>query len=344
MSRALVINGAGAKGAFAVGVIKQLLRQYPALRFDILVGTSSGALIAPLVAMNEMAILEKFFITQPTSNAVWHNRPVNCLEESAILDVNPLWQSILAIYTDNKYAQLKATKKQIFLSTTCLQTGELVVFTTAANPVLSHQYKIKKLVNGRHFRKALFAASCQPVLMPPIKVNNGLAGEAHPHCQFVDGGLSELAGIQMAIDNGATEIFTILLSPEAPAIYPKEYENVFSVLQRTIAIFSDNNRKNDLIIPQQYNVALDYIEAVKDKMKASGMSTNQVNDFFRIRGKRNPFEDKLPLKLFVFRPEAPLDGGGAGLSFAPKEMKALLRKGEAVAADFISALGAAAIT
>ena len=51
MSRALVISGGGSKGAFVVGVLKRLFAEYPALDFDIYVGTSTGSLMSPLVAL-----------------------------------------------------------------------------------------------------------------------------------------------------------------------------------------------------------------------------------------------------------------------------------------------------
>ncbi|MEO7768554.1 MAG: patatin-like phospholipase family protein, partial [Ferruginibacter sp.] len=51
MSRALVISGGGSKGAFAIGILKKLFKEYPNLEFDMFVGTSTGSLIVPLVAM-----------------------------------------------------------------------------------------------------------------------------------------------------------------------------------------------------------------------------------------------------------------------------------------------------
>ena len=50
MKRALVISGGGSKGAFAVGVLKQLFATYPNLDFDIYVGTSAGSLVVTLAA------------------------------------------------------------------------------------------------------------------------------------------------------------------------------------------------------------------------------------------------------------------------------------------------------
>jgi predicted acylesterase/phospholipase RssA len=45
--KALVISGGGSKGAFAVGVLKYLFQE-KGHEYDIISGTSTGALIAPL--------------------------------------------------------------------------------------------------------------------------------------------------------------------------------------------------------------------------------------------------------------------------------------------------------
>lgn len=344
MSRALVISGGGCKGAFAVGVVKRLLQEYPGLDFDIFVGTSTGSLIVPLVAMKEMALLEKVYTTQKTENIVLEGRLGDRLGTHSIFDASPLWDLLVANYTDKRYEDLLATGKKIFLTTACLQTGELVVFTTDQEPVKPKNYEVQSLNNANHFRKAVMASACQPVFMPPIKVNKDEAGEPNPHFQFVDGGVREYAGIQMAIDNGATEIFTILLSTNDKNVDNKEYKDLFSILQKTIDIFTDDVGKNDLIIPNQYNEALEYIDAVKRKMKRSNLTTEEIEDFFKIRGRENPYEEKLPIRIHTFRPMAALGGGPGGLTFEPTEMKGMVKKGEVSANDFIAALNPAQIT
>lgn len=344
MSRALVISGGGSKGAFAIGVIKRLFKEYPNLEFDLFVGTSTGSLIAPLVAMNEMDLLEKLYTTQKTENIVLQNRIGDRLGSHSIFDATPLWNLLEFHYTDARYNDLLATGKNLFLTTTCLQSGELVVFTTDPDPASGKNYEIRSLVDANHFRKAVMASACQPVFMPPIKVNKDVPGEANPEFQFVDGGVREYAGVQMAIDNGATEIFTILLSPETKDPANVVYSDLFTLLQKTLDIFMEDVAKNDLIIPGQYNEALEYIEAVKRKMKRSGLGTDVINEYFKIRGKENPYEDKLPLKLYSFRPNAPLGGGPGGLTFDPVVMKTMLNKGEISANDFIATLNPAEIT
>ena len=87
-----------------------------------------------------------------------------------------------------------------------------MVFTNDVNAAEPKYYEIKQITSAVHFRKAVMASACQPVFMPPIKVNKNVPGEANPDFQFVDGGVREYAGVQMAIDSGASEIFTILSS------------------------------------------------------------------------------------------------------------------------------------
>ena len=338
MSRSLVISGGGSKGAFAVGVIKRLLKEYPNLEFDTYVGTSTGSLIAPLAAMGAYDLLEELYTTQKTEDIITKSNIGDRLNQHSIFDANPLWELIEQYYNDDNYQVLQDSGKKIYLTTTCLQTSELVVFTNDTNPAIPGNYEVRTLVSADHFRKAVMASACQPVFMPPIKVNKNVPGEANPNFQFVDGGVREYAGVEMAIDNGATEVFTILLSTGQKVIVDAEFKTIFPILQQTIDIFTEDVGKNDLIIPSQYNDALVYIDAVKKKMKKAGIADAQVTEYFKIKGKENPFEDKLPIKFFTFRPKEPLGGGPGGLTFEAAEMKKMIAAGQKVTNDFIAAL------
>ncbi len=344
MSRALVISGGGSRGAFAVGVVKRLLQQYPGLEFDILVGSSTGSLIVPFVAMNEIDIAEKLFTTQKTEDIFITNRLGDRINADSILDDSPLQELVIKNLPDQQYALLLATGKKVFLNSVCLQTGDIFVFTTATDPAQSPFYTVRTLVDGDHFRRAVIASGSQPIFFSPVHVNKHVPGEAHPNYQFVDGAVREYAGIQMAIDNGATEIFTILLSSGLPDTDDTELTSLYPILQKTIDIFTDDVSKNDLIIPQQYNEALLYIDAVKKKMVSSGLPADQVNDFFRISGMVSPFQDKVPLKLYTIRPAAPLGGGPGGLTFDPVVQAGMVQKGQQAADDFIASLDPGDIT
>ncbi len=327
MKRALVISGGGSKGAFAVGVVKQLQQLYPTLFFDIYVGTSTGSLIVPLAAIDEIALLEQIYSTQSEGTIVRKLQIGTRLNTDSIFDANPLWELINREFTDARYDELVASGKKMYINTTCLQTEDIVVFTNDPAAVSNGNYVVRKVVNADHFRRAVMASACQPVFMPTIQVNKNLPGNPEKDFQYVDGGVREYAGIEMAINAGATEIFTILLSSGKNETENRQYGNLVSLLERTLDIFTTDVGKNDLIIPTQYNEALKYIDAVKNKMVHEGVSRDQVNSYFTIHGSQNPYEDKIPLKLFTIRPDQPLGGGPGGLSFDMAEMKAMISTG-----------------
>jgi NTE family protein len=127
MSRSLVISGGGSKGAFAVGVIKRLLREFPNLSFDTYVGTSTGSLIAPLAAMGEFALLEKLYTSITNDDVIETGNLGDRLSENSIFGGGPLWDLIEKFYNDDNYNKLLASGKKIYLTTVCLQTSELVV-------------------------------------------------------------------------------------------------------------------------------------------------------------------------------------------------------------------------
>jgi len=339
MSKALVISGGGSKGAFAVGVIKYLTVNFPASGFDMYIGTSTGALIAPFAALGKIAELEQLYTTQNTSDIVQKFDIGDRLLQNSLMGVDPLWELIKKNYTDDFYASLQQSGKQVFLATTCLQTSELVIYSNKPQAA-SGDYASRQIELPIQFRKAILASACQPVFMPPVKVNQDIQGAPDRLYQYVDGGLREYVGIEMAIQNEATEIVAVLLSSDKTPVDTREYNDIYSILEKTISIFTDDVSKNDLVIPSQYNEALKYIDSVKRKMRRAGISNEKVKEFFTTSRTPNPFQDKVPLTIHVIRPEQPLGGGQGGLDFVPAEMTAMLNKGEEAMQHYIAKLEA----
>lgn len=337
MKKALVVSGGGSRGAFAVGVIKYLSQTF-ALEYDVFVGTSTGSLVVPLAALGKLDALQDLYTSTNTSDIIIKDNLGNRLSENSIFRVTPLWERIKSIYTDDFYEELMQSGKEIYINTTCLQSEELVVFTNAASPKESKYYRTKKIINGDHFRKAVLASACQPVFMTPVMVNLNVPGEENPGFQFVDGGVREYAGVEMAINAGAEEIFTILLASTNPGINKEEFKTIFPILSQTMDIFITDVGDNDLIIPHQYNQALKYIDAVKKKMQSEGISLDDIKHYFNTEEIDNPFENKVPLLIHIIQPDSPLGGGPGGLDFIPAEMKGMLAKGEMTAENYVASL------
>lgn len=339
MKRALVISGGGSKGAFAVGILQQLKALFPLLTFDAVVGTSTGALISPLAATEELNELQRIYTSVTTDQIVTRHRIGDRLNEKSIYTVEKLYQLLKNTLTEARYQKIKASGKAVYAVTTCLQTEDIVVYTTADAPIASPLYKIKTVKDAEHLRLAILASACQPVLMTPVKVDMNTEAGAEKNFQYVDGGVREYAGVQMAIDQGATEVFCILLSDGKGEVAKTEFTDLFSILMRTMSIMIQDVQKNDVVLPQQYEAALAYIAAVKAKMKTDGVPEQKIDAYFKIGNSgATPFEVERGVRVFFIYPDGPLGGGPGGLVFDPQEMQGMVARGRTAASDFVAKL------
>ncbi len=338
MKRALVISGGGSKGAFAVGILLQLRTVYPNLHFDLVVGTSTGALMSPLAAVEALPVLLQIYSTVTTDKVITTHRLGDRLNQASIYTVEPLWQLINTYMTDARYQQILSSGKHIYINTTCLQTGSTTVFTSNPTPVVTGEYPIRSFHDGEHMRLSILASACQPVFMTPVMVDQAYETGPEKNFQYVDGGVREYAGVQMAIDQGATEIFCILLSAATPGNIAQNYATLLPILERTVDIFTDDVEKNDLLQPAQTARTIDYLSAVKKKMLADGIAPDKVDAYFRTATPAPPFNLAQAFKLFILRPSAPLEGGAGGLVFDPVKMRNMMAFGKSAAGEFIAAL------
>ncbi len=343
MKRALVISGGGSKGAFAIGVLKELFVTYPRLDFDIYVGTSAGSLVVSLASLKMINTLERIYTTISNKDLFIEGNVIERLGETSLFDVTPAWKMIQNNYPDSNYDQLRASGKKVFLTTVCLQTNELTLFANDASSIRPGDYKVIQTINADHFRRAMLASSCEPVFMPPIKVGRGVPGAANPEYQYVDGGVMEYIGVQMAIDAGATEIFAILLSPDGQINVKPQFTNLLDILGETVDILTSEVGKNDLTITDQYAAGLKYIAGVKMKMLARGVPQTTIDQYFTLQ-EPNIFQNKKAIKIFKIRPKQFLGGGPGGLKFDPTEMKKMLAMGQSVFSDFAANLPPGDIT
>lgn len=329
MKRALVISGGGSKGAFAVGVLKELHQIYPGLSFDIYVGTSTGSLIVPLASLGRFAQLEKLYTQISNKDIFIEGNIIERISDASIFDVTPLWNLIQENYTDEDYEELLNSGKKVFINTVCLQTDRLNVFTNDRNSIHPGDYKVVQAMNANHFRRAMVASCCQPVFMQPIRINKGVPGAEDTDFQYVDGGVQEYIGLQMAIDAGAEEIFAIMLSSEdsGTTVDNKDYKNLMDIIVKTIDILTSDVGRNNVERFSRYNDALKYIDEVKKRMAEDGLTAETVQKYFTLPGS-NDYQNKKPYKIFKIRPADPLGGGPGGLTFNPAEMAGMVIKGE----------------
>ncbi len=329
---ALVISGGGSKGAFAVGVLKAMFQHRPDLSFDLVVGTSTGALIAPLAAVENMALLEQLYTTTTNEQVlVKGNVGHRFLTADSIFDGAPLARTISHYYTDDFYARLRAQNRKVCLATVCLQTKASVYFCShPIQPVTDAEVKV--VPDANQFRRAVAASAFQPVFMSPIEVAQG----SLPLRQYVDGGVREYAGVQLAIEQGADEVFVILHSSAFPEVTEKRYDKMPDILMRTLDIFIYDVGVNDLTVPGMFNNALGYLQQVRQNMRDAGMSEPEIDRLLEVPG--SPYSNRRKVNLHIIRPDGPLGGGPGGLNFDPEEMKGMLAKGKQEMNTYIAGL------
>lgn len=323
--RALVISGGGSKGAFAVGALKYLMLER-GIDFDVLAGTSTGALIVPMVAAlgkAALSTLETEYTTVTTGDILDGLPAVRVVEgKPSLHGSKPLRQRIEKNVTDGVFKSLKDSAKRMAVTAVDLHDGKLVYYQTGQKPIASDDVVVQ-VENRDQLVNAIHASASFPVFMPPVA--NTRPGTNKD--TYVDGGVREYVPIEIAIDAGADEIVAIILSPplDKRATFDKQNPNVLDVAQRVIDLLSEEVGSSDVKLSQLYTDADVYINAVVGRLRAAGIRDDVIVPAFQNAGVKNPFEGKRAVTLRIIRPLEPLRG--ETLKFTPDDMKANLATG-----------------
>lgn len=316
---ALVVSGGGSKGSFAVGVIEVLRER--GITFDLVTGTSTGALIAPLVATDEIALLHQLYTTVRTEDILILRRGLDILTGDAIHDTTPLWRLINAHMTQTRYDRLLRSPVDIFVCATNLQTGRATYF----NP---KRGKDGGPLSKDTFNRAIYASSSQPVLMPAVRIPYRVGD------QFVDGGVREVAPIRKAIEEGSTAIYAIVLSPETREPTQESYVFVVDTLIRSLDVLLEEIALGDVKEAQSVNDVLQYLAQVRRRAGELLADPAQVEALFAPTPGVEKLLEKRVLELHVIRPLEELPS--AGLDFSPVVMSQMLAMGREAAETYFA--------
>jgi predicted acylesterase/phospholipase RssA len=330
---ALVISGGGSKGAFAVGALSFIHQHVrPIDRFDVYCGTSTGALIVPLAAIGEMALLEQIYTTTRQADVLNMGGIGNLINGISLHDATPLKRLIETNLPDARFNRIKASGKPVFLATICLQTERLVYFSmqlasgTAA-------YDVNLIQTATDLRRAMLASSCQPVFMQPVEWRPG----AVPVRQYADGGIRELTPLQAAIDNGAETIIAITNNPAKTPEDNQTLRTATAILERTVDLFSEDVSDNDYRVATLVQQTNSYLQTVKAQLRAQGVSQATIDSAFA--SGTNPVSGTAITKIIEIRPAAKLtEGGPGGLTFDLVAMRQMFQKGVQEATKVFSGL------
>lgn len=245
--RALVISGGGSKGAFAGGVAQYLMEGL-GRDYDLFLGTSTGSLLVPHLAVHDIGKLYNIFTNVQQhdifSISPFVQRKKGIFEYVSIDFFNSLWQFIRMKRTFGESKALKRNIRQNFTREEfdkIRSTKEDVVVTVSNLSMNRVEYKSIRDFTYEEFCNWIWI-SCNYIPFMSLATVDGY--------EYADGGLGCVIPIREAILRGATEVDAIVLEAEQMERNRVLGKNPFSLMMNLFGHLLDQVEKNDIVIGQ----------------------------------------------------------------------------------------------
>ncbi|GEA59200.1 patatin-like phospholipase family protein [Vibrio comitans] len=184
----LALSGGGANGAFGAGVLMGLADRGELKDYSVITGISAGALIAPFVFVggDEIARLEDVILGINDKEVLGKKNFLNTIFKDAFTNGDSFIEFIGEAYPEemiDKMAQQHRNGKRLFIGSTHLDSGELMVWNLGAiaNSDLPNRVEL--------VHKVLASSASIPGVFPPqffdVRDDQTALEEMH-----VDGGLA----------------------------------------------------------------------------------------------------------------------------------------------------------
>ena len=245
--RALVISGGGSKGAFAGGVAQYLMEREKR-EYDMFLGTSTGSLLVPHLALGKIGKLYDIFTNVQQQDifsvSPFVQRKKGDREYVSIDFVNSLWQFVRMKRT---FGESKALRKHIRKHFTIEEYQQIkrekhdVVVTVSNLSMNRVEYKSINDCTYDEFCNWIWI-SCNYIPFMSLAMVDGY--------EYADGGLGCVIPIREAILRGATEVDAIVLEAENLGKQRVLGKNPFSLMMNLFGHLLDQVERSDIIIGQ----------------------------------------------------------------------------------------------
>lgn len=269
---ALALSGGGAKGAFQVGVLDELIEQR-GVDFETVTGTSTGAIQAAGVAQDDVARLLEFW------NGITGNRDIyrgrGGMIWAVITGKNSLYnpdalKALLNTMIDD--AKIRATGKNLRLAVVNITNGELRIVAENADNIADWVY----------------ASSAQPPAFPPFRTRDAQGNLE----QWVDGGLRDVTPFAAALHERPRAV--LVVRAEAPPSWqPKEYKSLVDIGLQSVDILTAEVADNDLANVAFINDLLLAEQKQRDELVAQGLDAAAIEQVMK------PLTDEIGRYKFV---------------------------------------------
>lgn len=243
--RALVISGGGSKGAFAGGVAQYLIEQHKH-KYDLLLGTSTGSLLIPHLALGKVQKIYDIY-TNVDEHKIFNVNPFvvkvrNGVEIVTINHINVIKQFFKKKRTFGESKQLRRyIRESLTLSEfNQLKRSDCNIVVTVTNISKNEvEYKCIRDFSYEEFCDWIWI-SCNYIPFMSLAERNGNF--------YGDGGFSNLVPIREAINRGATEIDVVVLEMESMSTPKVIGKNPFSLMVDLFGTLLDQVEKHDITI------------------------------------------------------------------------------------------------
>jgi NTE family protein len=243
--RALVISGGGSKGAFAGGVAQYLLKN-KGHKYDLFLGTSTGSLLIPHLALGNIEKLHSIY-TSVNMEQIFDINPFIIKKKNRINYVTINHFNVIRQFLRGKRTFGESKNLQKFIKTNLtvsefeylksLPTDVIITVTNISKN--EAEYKSIKNCTYNEFCDWIWISSNYIPFMSLVKKGG---------CEYGDGGFSSLVPIREAIHRGATEIDVIILETEIALTKTTLGKNPFSLMIDLFLFSLDQLGKHDVSI------------------------------------------------------------------------------------------------
>jgi NTE family protein len=243
--RALVVSGGGSKGAYAGGVAQYLMEK-EGREYDMFLGTSTGSLLVPHLALNNIPKVYDIFtnVNQKTIFSInpfiqrrkgdreyvtinYFNSILQFVKRKRTFgESNALRRNIKRNFTKEEYEIVRATKEDVIVTVSNLSKNRV-------------EYKSIKEFSYEEFCDWIWI-SCNYIPFMSLAKRNGF--------EYADGGLGCVIPIREAILRGATEVDAIVLESENLEYNKVLGKNPFSLMLSLFGHLLDQVERSDIEI------------------------------------------------------------------------------------------------
>jgi NTE family protein len=258
---AVALSGGGAKGAFQVGVLHELIVRR-GVSFETVVGTSTGAIQAASVAQDDLDGLLGFWTGIRENDDIYTRRGGTLWAvltgKSSLYNADPLRALLAQAFDDDR---IRATGKKLRIAVVNITNAELRIVGENATGI--HDW--------------VYASCAMPVFFPPFETRNA-AGLTE---QWVDGGVRDVTPFDAALAERPRAVLVVRAGARPQSGTPQRYKGLIDIGLRSVDIQGREVSENDLKNVNLVNRLLTAEADQRSALLATGLSSSQIERVLR---------------------------------------------------------------